>query len=151
MLNKNAVLHLLIELNQTFGVTRSILRVIKNSNNFEHHVIALKGDALDRFEGYNYQIINADRNSFIGSLNIFFRVRHYIKQNNIRIVHAHHRYFDLLSFLLKKFTSVKTVTTVHSLVYKKKLFSYKSDKIIAVSNAIKQHLMESIYRLRINT
>ena len=145
MLNKNAVLHLQIELNKTCGVTRSILRIIKNSHNYEHHVISLGGDALDRFEGYNYKIINADRNSVIGTRNIFFTILHYIKQNNIRIIHAHHRYFDLLSFLLKRFTSVKTITTVHSKVYKKKLFSYKSDKLIAVSNAIKLHLMENFY------
>src|ERR1035437_6453594 len=143
MINKNGVLHLQTELNKTCGVTRSILRIIKNSHNYEHHVISLGGDALDRFEGYNYKIIHEDRNSFIGTMKIFFTTLHYIKRNNIRIIHAHHRYFDLLSFLLKRFTPVKTVTTVHSRVYKKKLFSYKSDKLIAVSNAIKLHLMEN--------
>ena len=143
MTNKNAVLHLQIELNKTCGVTRSILRIIKNSHNFEHHVISLRGDALERFEGYNYKIINADRKSLIGTIKIFFLILHYIRLNNISIIHAHHRYFDLLSFLLKRFTSVKTVTTVHSKVYKKKLFSYKSDKVIVVSNAIKQHLLEN--------
>jgi glycosyltransferase involved in cell wall biosynthesis len=143
MINKNGVLHLQTELNKTCGVTRSILRIIKNSHNYEHHVISLGGDALDRFEGYNYKIIHEDRNSFIGTMKIFFTTLHYIKRNNIRIIHAHHRYFDLLSFLLKRFTPVKTVTTVHSKVYKKKLFSYKSDKVIVVSNAIKLHLMEN--------
>jgi glycosyltransferase involved in cell wall biosynthesis len=44
---------------------------------------------------------------------------------------------------LKGFVSVNTVTTVHSKVYKKKLFSYKSDRIIAVSKAIKLHLIEN--------
>jgi glycosyltransferase involved in cell wall biosynthesis len=142
-INKNGVLHLQTELNKSCGVTRSILRVIKNSHHYEHHVISLGGDALDRFEGYNYKIIKADRNSLIGTMKIFFTLLKYIKQNNIRIIHAHHRYFDLLSFLLKRFTPVKTVTTVHSKVYKKKLFSYKSDKVIVASDAIRMHVMEN--------
>lgn len=141
-MNKNAILHLQIELNKTCGVTRSILRIIKNSRNFEHHVISLGGDALDRFDGCNYKIIKADRRSLVGTIKIFLLILRYIKQNDIRIIHAHHRYFDFLSFILKGFTSVKTVTTVHSKVYKRKLFSYKSDRILAVSNAIKLHLME---------
>jgi glycogen(starch) synthase len=44
---------------------------------------------------------------------------------------------------LKRFTPVKTVISVQSKVYKKKLFSYKSDKVIAVSNAIKLHLLKN--------
>jgi L-malate glycosyltransferase len=142
-LNKIAVLHLQIELNKTCGVTRSIIRIIKNSHNYEHHVISLKGDALDRFAQYNYKIINADRNSIVGSIIIFFAILKYIKNNRIRIIHSHHRYFDLLSFFLKKITAVKTVITVHSKVFKKKLFSYKSDKVIVVSKAIKKHIIDN--------
>jgi glycosyltransferase involved in cell wall biosynthesis len=142
-MDKKAVLHLQIELNKTCGVTRSILRIIKNSHNFEHHVISLKGDALERFKGYNVRLINADRKSFVGTLTIFFSILYYVKQNNIRIIHSHHRYFDLLSFFMKRFSPVKTVITVHSKVFNKKLFSYKSDKILVVSNAIKLHLMEN--------
>jgi glycosyltransferase involved in cell wall biosynthesis len=140
---KTAIIHLQTELNKTCGVTRSILRIIKNSRSYEHHVISLGGDALERFEGFNYKIINANRNSIIGTLNIFFTLLAYIKKNKIQIIHAHHRYFDLVSFLLKRFVSVKTVTTVHSKVYNKKLFSYKSDKVIVVSNAIKQHIINN--------
>jgi glycosyltransferase involved in cell wall biosynthesis len=137
------ILHLQIELNKTCGVTRAILRIIKNSTNYDHHVIALGGNAVDRFKGCRYKLITADRNSILGTVKIFFEIRDYIKNNKIRIVHAHHRYFDLLAFLLKRFTSVRTVTTVHSEVYKKKLLSYKSDEIIAVSNAIKFHLIKN--------
>jgi glycosyltransferase involved in cell wall biosynthesis len=143
MTDQKIILHLQIELNKTCGVTRYISRLIKNSNNLEHHVIALGGDATERFQGFNYKIIDADRNSLIGTIKIFFVLLNYIKKHRINIVHSHHRYFDLLAFLLKRFVSIKTVTTVHSKVFNKKLFSYKSDKIIVVSNAIKQHLMNN--------
>jgi L-malate glycosyltransferase len=143
MINKNVVLHLQTELNKSCGVTRSILRIIKNSHNFEHHVISLGGDAIDRFEGYNYKIINADRRSLIGTIHILFSILNYLKKNNIRIIHAHHRYFDFLSFLLKRFISIRTVTSVQNIVYKKKLISYKSDRLIVVSKAVKIHLIEN--------
>ncbi|MDR3610713.1 MAG: glycosyltransferase family 4 protein [Ignavibacteriaceae bacterium] len=139
---KCAILHLQIELNKTCGVSRSILRIIKNSHNYEHHVISLGGDALDRFDLFNLKIIKANRNSLYGTLKIFFTTLKYIKQNHIQIVHSHHRYFDLLASLLKTITSIRTVTTVHSKVYKKKLFSYKSEKLIVVSNTIKLHLIQ---------
>ena len=143
MTDKKVVLHLQIELNKTCGVTRSILRIIQNSHSYEHHIISLGGDATDRFEGYNYKILNADRKSLMGTITILFQILYYVKQNKINIIHAHHRYFDIIALFIKKFTSVMTVTTVHSKVFKKKLFSYKSDKVIVVSNAIKKHLLEN--------
>lgn len=103
MIKKHAVLHLQTELNITCGVTRSILRIIKNSHHFEHHVISLGGDALERFDGYNYKIIKVDRKSFLGTLQLFFALLNYIKLNKIRIIHAHHRYFDFLFHFEKIF------------------------------------------------
>lgn len=140
---KPAVLHLQIELNKTCGVTRSIQRIIRHSHNFEHYVIALGGDAVDRFEGTNYKIINADRNSITGTLEIFFTIVRFIIKHKIGIINSHHRYFDLLSTFLKYLTGVNTITTIHSKVYDKKSFSYKADRLIAVSNCIKEHVVSN--------
>jgi len=143
MNNKPGVLHLQIELNKTCGITRSIRRIIGNSSNFEHYVIALGGDAVDRFEGTNCRIINVNRNSIIGSFEILFAIIRFIKKHKIKIINSHHRYFDLMSTILNFFTGVKTITTVHSKVYDKKHFSYKSDHLIAVSNSIKEHIVSN--------
>jgi len=141
MENKPAVLHLQIELNRTCGVTRSIRRIISNSHNFDHYVIALGGDAISRFDGANCKIISADRNSIIGTLEILFTIVKFIKRYNISVINSHHRYFDLLSTFFKFFTGVKTITTVHSKVYDKKHLSYKADRLIAVSRCIKEHIV----------
>jgi glycosyltransferase involved in cell wall biosynthesis len=140
---KPAVLHLQIELNITCGVTRSIRRIISNSHNYEHFVIALGGNAVDRFKGTNCLIINADRSSIIGSFEILFTIVRFIKKHKITVVNSHHRYFDLMSTFIKFLTGVKTITTVHSKVYDKKIFSYKADHLIAVSNGIKGHIINN--------
>ncbi len=61
-------------------------------------------------------------------------------QNKIDIIHTHHRYPEYLANLISAKTYIKTVTTVHSLVEGKNRFSFKSDKVIAVSNSVKDML-----------
>ena len=49
------ILHLQTELNLACGITRTISQIIKNSSKeFEHHLIALGGNGLSRFETINF-------------------------------------------------------------------------------------------------
>jgi glycosyltransferase involved in cell wall biosynthesis len=137
------ILHLQTELNLACGITRTISQTIKNSSEeFEHHLIALGGDGLSRFEAFNFnpKVLNLDRFSFIGALKIYFFVLKYCKKYSIQIVHSHHRSFDTIAWLLKPFIKVKTIISVQSKVYGKKVLSYKADRLIACSNSIKNHL-----------
>lgn len=63
-----------------------------------------------------------------------------ISSNRISIIHSHHRYSDLIMYLSSFFVNVRTISTVHSFVYGFNLLSYKADRIICVSDAIKKHL-----------
>jgi len=76
--------------------------------------------------------------SFFNDLSV---LKKFVKENNIDIVHSHHRYTDLLAKRLEKDSKIKAVTTVHNIVYDKKILSYKISNIIAVSNSIKEHLI----------
>lgn len=64
------------------------------------------------------------------------------RTNKIDIIHAHHRYYELLGYFVSKVYPIKTLATVHSKVIGKKLFSYKADKIVVVGESIKRHLIE---------
>jgi len=65
------------------------------------------------------------------------------KKENIDILHAHNRYFDFLAFLVSKIITIKRITSVHSKVYHKKWLSYKSPKLIAASNSVRNHLINN--------
>ncbi|MGD8306546.1 MAG: glycosyltransferase family 4 protein [Ignavibacteria bacterium] len=140
------VLHLQRELNLSCGVTRTISHIIKNSSaEFEHHLVALGGDGLQRFHDLKVTptIIKQSRYSVLGTSILFFFLLNYCKKHSIQVIHSHHRYFDTLAWILKALTVVKTITSVQSKVYGKKRFSYKADKLIACSNTIKRHLIKN--------
>jgi len=140
------ILHLQTELNLACGITRTISQIVKNSSiEFEHHLIALGGNGLSRFETFNFNptILNLNRFSLIGDLKIYLFLLNYCKEHSIQIIHSHHRSFDTIMWLLKPFLKVKTITSVQSKVYNKKLFSYKADKLIACSKTIKNHLINN--------
>jgi len=61
-------------------------------------------------------------------------------KNKIDMIHTHHRYLEFLANLISSKANIKTVTTVHSIVEGKKMFSFKSDKIIAVSHSVENML-----------
>jgi glycosyltransferase involved in cell wall biosynthesis len=71
------------------------------------------------------------------------KIRTFIKENRIDIIHTHHRYSELAALNAKNsagLNSVKSVFTALSIVNKKYNIEYKSDRIIAVSNSVKNML-----------
>ncbi len=82
------------------------------------------------------KILNVSRNNILNVIKICFFIIKYCNENSISIIHSHHRYFDLIAYVVSKVLEIRTVTTVHSKVYGKKILSYKADKLIAVSESV---------------
>jgi len=136
------VLHLQPELNKTCGVTRTIYYLAK-VRNVDSIVATLGGDNIDYFLKNGINVIKFSSlfyNKFLFPILIFEIVK-IIRVNKIDIIHSHHRMFDIAARLASFFYNVKTAMSVHSIVYGNKRFSYKSEKIIAVSNSVKEHLI----------
>ncbi|MBI9073496.1 MAG: glycosyltransferase family 4 protein [Melioribacteraceae bacterium] len=140
------ILHLNNELSISCGVTRSIINICNYSKN-EHkcYIIALKGNAAERLNQNNmdFRFYNSAFPDPIRFLIVIYKIYLFCKKNKIDVIHAHHRYFDLIGFIISKTLKIKTVTSVHSKVYWKRILSYKADKIIAVSEAVKKHLINN--------
>ncbi len=137
------ILHLQNHLNISCGVSKTIYLIVKNSSQkFNHQIACFDGDGFSRFDTSNIKplVLKDFNNSLFRFLIHFIKLYSFCKQNEINIIHSHHRYFDLLAFLISRILKVKTVTSVHSKVYNHKLFSYKSEILIACSNLIKDHL-----------
>ncbi len=145
-INKINILHLQNHLNISCGISKTIYLIAKNTlSHFNHSIFCFDGDGFFRFESINIKplILKDYKNSLFGFVRHYIKLYLYCKQNKINIIHSHHRYFDLLAFLISKTLNIKTVTSVHSKVYNRKIFSYKSDKLIACSNYIKEHLINN--------
>lgn len=137
------ILHLQNYLNISCGVSKTIYLIAKNtSSQFNHYVACIGGDGFSRFESININplILKYHNNSVFGFLKHLIKLYSFCKQHQINIIHSHHRYFDLLSFFISRTLKIKTITSVHSKVFNHKLFSYKSDYLIACSDLIKAHL-----------
>jgi glycosyltransferase involved in cell wall biosynthesis len=134
------ILHLHTGLNLTCGITKTIYLIAKYpAGENKHFVLALNGDAEEKFKqaGIYVKLINSGS----GVLKNIIHIRNYIKENNIDIIHSHHRYFDFISYLISFTCKIKRVTSVQSFVYGKKLFSYKSPLLLAAGESVKKHLI----------
>jgi len=156
------LLHISPYFNYVCGVSKYVFLVLRglkelpinNIPKLNLHFITNGGDALSRLNSINIKpdIITFKR----GFRNLFFiisnvwQLEKYCLAHKIDIIHSHHRYTELLSYLVKKRIlrktgkQIKIITTAHSIVKGYKSISFKSDKIIAVSNAVKNNLI-SIY------
>jgi len=143
------ILHISPNFNYTCGVSKYlslILPELKKRTDINLFFITNGGDSLERLETKGIQPIRIKFNT--GLKNLFYlknnlkELKNFCLENKIDIIHTHHRYPEFLANQLKKKLKIKTITTVHSLVKGQKTFSFKSDKIIAVSKAVEKNLIE---------
>lgn len=126
-------------LNISCGITRTIQLLLKNSSSKLNMFVMTYG-------GDNTSVLSCRRvksyNNFLSLHLSLFKTLLACKNDQI-IIHSFHRSFDFSAFILKIiFPRIKTLTSVQSKVFGKRIFSYKSDLIITCSHAIKNHLVD---------
>jgi len=131
------------------GVTRYITTLFKLFNKdkeFRFHLIINSGDALSLIQDLNYKVtVFPFKVGYKGAFTFLSALRfieEYCSENKINIIHTHHRYPELIASYISKKNKIKTISTVHSIVSGFKTLSFRSDKIIAVSNYVASFLKE---------
>lgn len=102
------------------------------------------GDSLERIKLLNIKYFifkDLQKKNPISIIKNLLKLKNICKIYNIDITHTHHRYNDLLTHLLKMIVNTKNVISVLSIFKRKKIFNYKSEIIIAVSNSVKENLI----------
>ncbi len=142
------ILYISPNFNLACGVSKHVYTLLtseKLNSEFDLFFITNGGDALFKLDlaGINYSIESFKTNSVFhfDLFNNLKWVKQYCAEKQIDIIHSHHRYPELLSNLVKKSLGIKTVVTVHNFVSGFKKFSYKSNRIIAINYAVKEHLL----------
>jgi len=147
---QNNLLHISPDFNYSCGVSKHVLELLKHFDSrkeYDVYFITNGGDALSKLDKHRieytlFRFSNAWRNIFYLVFN-YSRLKSFCIENKIDIIHTHHRYPELLSILVAKRLNIKTITTVNSLVKGYKNLSFKSDRIIAVSNAVKKSIIKN--------
>jgi glycosyltransferase involved in cell wall biosynthesis len=110
-----------------------------------HNVFLCTNDG-DSFDRIIYTGIPVFMDLSLSKKSSFLKSSKYItglvNENKIDIIHSHHRYYELLANSINKKKKVRTVFTALSIVDKRYFVEYKSDKIIAVSNCVKDMLID---------
>lgn len=134
------ILHLNNYISYTSGVTRFLYHLIKNTKDtINHEILCFGGDALELFQKENIKVTVLREGNLFTLPNIYLFLLSYCKKNKFNILHNHHRIFDTITAMLPG-KSFKTITSVHSKVFGLRFLSYKSDKLISVSDSITNHL-----------
>ena len=136
------------------GVERGTIEVAKYLKIFGHTPIIISAGGtlvkeLDKEDILHIQMNSSSKNPFV-ILNNARLIAEIIKKYNVDIVHTRSRAPAWSSYLATKWTNAKFLTTFHG-VYNipnsfKKYYNsimLKGEKVIAVSNFVKQHLLEN--------
>lgn len=113
---------------------------VKNlKDGYNHHILCYQNNTKC-FTGFRIIILKKQNNALFNFIYALIFIIKYIKRNRIQITHSHHRSFDFITYLVSFILNISTITSVHSIVFGKKLISYNSKYLIAVSNRVKTHL-----------
>ena len=144
---KYNILHITPDFNYACGRSYYVYLLLKYLNK-KHNVFLLTngGDSFDRLEkqGIPYIVLKGCKSKNpLYAAKCIKKIREFVKENKIHIIHSHHRYFEFLGLqALKKRgkNRPKTVFTSLSIVNRKYNIEYRSDRIIAVSKTVNDML-----------
>lgn len=145
---KKNILQISPNFNLACGVSKNVFTLLTSKellNEFNLFFVTNASDVLSKLDKYgvNYTILKFNTDQFF-HFDLFKNVKelkNICAKNDIHLIHSHHRYPAILANNISKQLGIKTVVTAHNFVKGFKQFSYKSDKIIAVSNSVKNHLV----------
>jgi len=144
------ILHISPYFNNNCGRSKLVflyLDYFKHKNSYEIHFITNGGDSLERLKqiGVDYRLFKFSH----GLKNILYQKRflnelkEYLINNKIQLIHSHHRFTEYVSVKAAKELKIKTVASVHNFVKGYKRLSFRSDKIICVSNSVSSYIQKN--------
>jgi glycosyltransferase involved in cell wall biosynthesis len=141
------ILFLWSALNHCCGVSRHLLLLGKGLRERGHRVLVLSagGSAVPDLvaAGLEHLVAPIDpaRKTVRDALRVSAAVVRIVRRERVDVIHAHHRYPELLAHLVAPLTRASTVMTCHNILRDKRLLSYRSDAVIAVSAAVQRNLV----------
>jgi glycosyltransferase involved in cell wall biosynthesis len=116
--------------------------------NYETHFITNGGDSLNRLKEipnlkYDVFVFSTGYKNVLYKGSFYRKLKDYIFNHKINLVHTHHRFPENISVNIGKELNVRTVTSAHSFVKGFRRSSFKSERIISVSNSVSDYLIRN--------
>ena len=131
------------------GDTKCILKLCKELKNRNKIVVASSGgELLSEFTQMgikHYKINNASIFNIFSIIANIFKIIKIVNNENIQLIHSHHRMTSVTSKLVSIFTRVRVIHTQHVCLENKFFLTkkfLKNTNIIAVSNSVKDILIK---------
>lgn len=145
------ILHITPNFNYNCGRSKLVYLYLKYfcaNPNYETHFITNGGDSLDRLKEfsnlkYDVFVFSTGYKNVLYKGSFYRQLKDYIFNHKINLVHTHHRFPENISVNIGKELNVRTVTSAHSFVKGFRRSSFKSEKIISVSNSVNDYLIRS--------
>lgn len=136
-----------IEFNFCCGISQSIFSLSRELKNRGHKIIlgAPEGTMVNDYIKYGLDFVSIpiwpQQKNVNNIWTSIYRIRKVIKEHKVDVIHSHNRLADFFSLTANLLLNIPTVTTAHALISGNKKLSFRADKIIAVSSAIKKMLV----------
>lgn len=130
------------------GTEKVIMQLCNNFNSkFEKVIVCSCGgvheDELEKKKIKHYKISDMDDKNIINIIKNIKIIIDIIKQENINIVHTHHRMAAFYMSIIKLFVNVKFIHTAHNTFTDKKILTRLAlgkAEVVAVGNKVKENL-----------
>lgn len=130
------------------GAEKVIFDIAKKFNNKNEYNIIIATESLcepDLFKSCKLKLYNVKFNN-INLISFYINLKNLInicKENNIKIIHSHHRLTTLYALILSKILKVKVIHTEHNVFPNKNWINIRGKNIIAVSQKVKDSLISN--------
>lgn len=144
------ILHITPDFNYSCGRSKlafMYLKYFSNKNDYQVHFITNGGDSLERLQ----EVPRVKFHTFeftTGYKNIFYKKKFYnslkgfVKENDISLIHTHHRFPEVIAVQIANELKLRTITSAHSFVKGFQQWGFNSDKVIAVSDSIRDYIVD---------
>lgn len=142
------ILFVSTEFNYCCGVSRSVFSLAKELIKRGHAVIlgtpggTMMQDAIEAGVQFVYMPVFPQQKTIRDFYLVIRKIKSIARKYGVDVIHTQNRYAELLSLIANLFLRTRTVTTSHSMILGFRQISFRSDKVIAISHAVENMLMD---------
>ena len=130
------------------GAEKIVYQLCKDNTIQEQYVISTGGQYVDELQKCgvkHYTMPDIDKKNPFLMLICLFKIWGVVREENIDVIHTHHRMAAFYARIVSILTGKKCVYTAHNVFYNRKKLSrisFKGSKIVAVGDGVKKNLVE---------
>jgi glycosyltransferase involved in cell wall biosynthesis len=144
------ILHITPNFNYSCGRSKlafMYLKYFSYKEGYQVHFITNGGDSIERLKevprvNFKFFRFTTGFKNIFYKKSFYYSLKEFMKENSISLIHTHHRFPEAAAVQISRELKLRTVTSAHSFVKGFKGWGFNSDRVIAVSNSVKNNLVD---------